>query len=98
MYAKEIGRNRVMKMLSKDDVMLVDMRTPVEFRDGTIDGAVNLPLRNFLNKVMSVPRTANLILFGNNVKNEDMNMAAKYAYELGFSNIYITDYMTLRED
>ena len=95
MYAKEIGRNRVMKLIEKG-AMLIDMRTPVEFRDGTVNGAINLPLRNMLNKIMAVPRNTTLVFFSNE-GDDDLNIASKYAIELGFSDVYISNYTTLRD-
>ena len=94
MYAKKIDRNRMIKLVDSG-ALLIDMRTPVEYRNGSVDGAVNLPLRNLLNKISPMNRDTKLILFSN--IESDVDVAVKYALELGFHNLFVSDYLTLRD-
>jgi rhodanese-related sulfurtransferase len=92
MYAKVIDRNEFYRLKDKKSTMVIDMRSPIEYRDGHIDEAVNLPLRNFLNTITPLNRDTKLILYADIMENEDLVAGVRYAAQLGFDSIYTTAY------
>jgi NADPH-dependent 2,4-dienoyl-CoA reductase/sulfur reductase-like enzyme/peroxiredoxin family protein/rhodanese-related sulfurtransferase/TusA-related sulfurtransferase len=47
----------------KDELFLLDVRTPAEFVTGTIPGAVNIPLADLRARICEIPRDKTVILF-----------------------------------
>lgn len=97
MYAKFASRKRV-EQLTERGAVLVDMRSPVEFRNGTVDGAVNLPLRNFLNTITGLDKKTKLIVFSEKQDDADITAGINYAMQLGFTTVYVSEYKTLIEE
>lgn len=93
---KLVNKNKTFELVNKG-AMLVDMRSPVDFRDGTIKGAVNLPLRNFVNKLASFNKKQKIVIFGRNITDEDLKIAFNYAERLGFVNVFVTEYRQLAD-
>jgi rhodanese-related sulfurtransferase len=83
--------------LVKKGAMVIDMRSPVAYRDGSIPGAVNLPLKPFLNKLIGIDKKKKIIIFGTNLDLNDLKTAYQYASKLGYENIFVADYNTLVE-
>ena len=95
MYDNYINGKRVLALVNKG-ATLVDMRTPVEFRDGSIVGSVNLPLRNFLNHLVGVTdKASTIIMFSTDKDDADVTSAVNYATQLGFSSIYTSTYSVI---
>jgi 3-mercaptopyruvate sulfurtransferase SseA len=91
-----ITKEKAKKLIDKGAIV-VDMRSPVSFRDGHIDGAVNLPLKKFTNLLMATPdRKKAFILYGVTTEDEDVVHGFKYSEQLGFTNVHVTDYTTIR--
>lgn len=91
---KKASKSTVERLVAKG-AMLVDMRSPIDFRDGTISGAVNLPLRNFLNKITGMDRKSKIIIFGASMEDPDVKHGFNYANQLGFTEVYISAYSQL---
>ena len=94
MFAKFADKNRVHKLMEKN-AKLIDMRSPVLFRNGSIEGAVNLPLKNFLNMISGLNKNTKLIIFGESTDDSDVQTGIRYAHQLGFSDIYVSEYKKL---
>lgn len=94
---KRIGKNKAVELV-KRGALLVDMRSPVAFRDGHVEGAVNLPLRNFVNRIMSMDKKTKIIIYSDAVSDDVLRQGNTYAENLGFSEIYIADYTSLTEE
>lgn len=93
---KQISKEKAKKLLDKGAI-LVDMRSPVSFRDGHIDGAINLQLKKFTNLLMATPdKKKNFIIYGTTTEDEDVTHGFKYSEQLGFANVYVADYQSLR--
>jgi rhodanese-related sulfurtransferase len=95
MYAKNIGKDRVEQLL-ENGALLVDMRSPVEFRNGSVDGAINLPLRNFLNKITGLDKKTKIIVFGAASDDSDVTTGINYAAQLGFNTLYVSEFNKLQ--
>lgn len=92
---EKINQKKLKKLLQKNNVLFVDMRSPIDFRDGHIEGSVNLPLRNFTNKLMGLPRNHIVIAYSTNFKDTDLVQGMNYAIQLGFEKLYIGEFGTL---
>jgi len=77
----KITKERAIKLVQKG-AKLVDVRSPVSYRDGTISGAVNLPFKNFLNYLLSVKPTDKVIIFSDRYVDSDLKDILKYADQL----------------
>ena len=91
---KRIGKNKALAMVQRG-AMLVDMRSPVAFRDGHVAGAVNLPLRNFVNRIMPLDKKTKIIIYSDAVTDADIKHGLNYATNLGFENVFVADFKTL---
>lgn len=95
---KKVNKKRALALVGKG-AMLVDMRSPVDFRDGSVPGAQNLPLKNFLNKIVGMNRKQKFVLFARDIEDADMKNAANYAEQLGFEELFVSEYKQLiKED
>lgn len=83
-------------MKKKKKVYLVDMRSPVSFRDGHVDGAINLPLRNFVNALIGLQRDTIIVAYGQYVNDSDLGVGLNYAQEMGFGELYYATYDELK--
>lgn len=87
MLAQKIGGTKARKIIEKDNAILIDVRDPVSYRDGTLPNAINVSLRN-ISSLAKFPKTTKIIFFSST--NEDDNLAASinYAVQLGFKSIF----------
>lgn len=93
-----LTKDKVKTMMETKKAMLVDMRSPVQFRDDPIPGAVNLPLRNLTNTLMlAKDKSKPVIIFGVRSDDTDVKMGVTYAENLSFDT-YVTDLRQLRPD
>lgn len=85
---KRITQAQASRELSKRaKTVLIDVRSPVAFRDGTLPHAVNVvPSKASL--LIKYPVTTKLILFGASDGDPDIGSVANYAFQLGFVEIY----------
>lgn len=51
------------KQVDRQTSILLDVRTPMEFGLGTIEGAINIPLDELRNRLAEIPRDKEVILF-----------------------------------
>jgi len=84
--AKRIGGKKAQQLVEKG-AMLIDVRDPVSFRDGSLPGAVNLSLRQ-LSSLIREPKTRKLIFFGEAESDDTLNAAVNYAYQFGFTEVF----------
>lgn len=91
---KRVNKEKAEKLV-KSGALLVDMRSPVAYRDGHIEGAVNLPLRNFANKIIGLDKSKKIIIYSDDVNDAELKQGVVYAQTLGFSDIFVSDYRTL---
>lgn len=93
---KTITKEKAKKLLDRG-ATLIDMRSPVAFRDGHIEGAVNLQLKKFTNLLMATAdKKKTYILYGVTTSDEDLVHGVKYATQLGFESVFVSDYTCLR--
>lgn len=78
-------------MDEKKDLVLVDTRTPEEFQEAHIKGAVSIPEKVFEEKLSLLPSDKNalVVLYCNGVKCGKSKKAAKKADAAGFTNLVL---------
>lgn len=93
---KKIDKKTFLKLVEKKNVLVADMRNPVNYRDGHITNSLNLPLKNFTNKIMGLGRNYHIIAYSTSFDDADMALGIRYAEQLGFTNLYVAEYNTLK--
>ena len=73
-------------MESEKDYIIVDVRTPEEFADGHIDGAINIPLDTISTSIPELPNKNQLIMIYCRSGNRS-NQAANKLDDLGYTNV-----------
>lgn len=86
MLAKNINKKRAQELLSKGAV-LIDVRDPVSFRDGSLPDAINVPLRS-VSSLRKYPLNTKIIFFGQTDNDKDLELAINYAWQMGFMNLF----------
>lgn len=74
------------KLLAKKNTIIVDMRSPVEYRDGHIPNAVNKNLRQLTTLFGASDKTVPVVIYGDS---ETTTAAVRYLTVYGFVNIYV---------
>jgi len=65
-------------------IMFVDVRTRMEYEDGHIPGAVNIPIQTLANRLDEVPKDKRLYVYcESGVRSTN---ASKYLVEVGYTN------------
>lgn len=94
---KKINKARMQQMLEKNpNAVIADMRSPVSFRDGHIAGALNLPLKNFTNKIMPMPKDTLIIAYSTSFDDVDLVQGINYAEQLGFTKLHAAEYNNIK--
>ena len=76
------------KVLVSRGALLFDTRDPVDFRNGTIAGAVNLHLRQ-VPALTKYPRNTDMVFFGSAPDDDTLKTVVNYVIQYGFTNVYI---------
>lgn len=95
MLIKNVKR---LKAILKKGPTIVDIRSPVDFKNSNVPNSVNLPLRNFTSKLMGLKsKPATIIAYANTDSDDDLRMAEVYAEQLGVhALLFTTDMNTLQ--
>ena len=86
MIGQKVAGKKAKSLIDKGAV-LVDVRSPVAYRDGTLPGAINLSLRQ-LSQLNSKPKTTPIILFGESDDDPTLKSAINYVNLYGFDKVY----------
>lgn len=70
------------RLKKKDDLLLIDNRSPEEFSDWHIPGALNFPLENIPNSLSQIPKDKDLVIICN--RGHTSEVATEYLVEEGF--------------
>lgn len=89
MYGLRVNGTKAGKLVASGAI-LIDARSAVDFRDGTIRGAINLPLRR-ISEMMRHDRRTKFVVFGTDPNDENALQTAKYLGLYGFTDVYILD-------
>ncbi len=90
-----------LKKINKEKTILVDVRHPYEFKRGTIEGAINIPVDNLRNRINEIPKDKNVIIFCK--QGLRGYIAYKILKQKGFKNIknlsggYLTYFPTIQK-
>lgn len=86
MIGQKVNGKKAKTLVDKGAV-LVDVRNPVAYRDGTLPGAINLSLRQ-LSQLSSKPKTTPIVLFGDSDDDPTLKSAINYVNLYGFDKVY----------
>lgn len=75
------------RKLADKGAIIVDVRDPVSFRDGTVPGAINLSLRQ-LSHLQKHPKTTPIVIFGESATDSTLLSAINYLTLYGFSKVF----------
>lgn len=81
-----IDKAKAQKLISKG-ALLVDVRNPVAYRDGSIAGAINVPLRR-ISELQKYPKVTCVILFSDENDDGTLSSAMNYVRQFGFDRVY----------
>lgn len=100
MHSKRMTKERLASMRTRKEVLVADVRTPEHFRDGSINGSVNLfPTRNFVNRLQTIQNKNQPIVIVSDILNDEESRASQmYAERMGFSNIFTAEFKSLKDD
>lgn len=76
------------KQLADKGAILIDVRDPVSFRDGTIPGATNMSLRQ-LPVVAKHPKATPIVVIGKEEDPATINAAVNYLTNFGFGKVCV---------
>ena len=93
---KKITKAKLQELKNKKDIVVFDMRDAVSYRDGHIDGAINAPLRNFINYIMPMQRASIIVCYSDTLNDSDITAGLNYATEMGFTNLRVATYQELK--
>ena len=92
MFARRINDRSFVKSLVEDNgYAVIDTRSPVEYRDGTLFDAPNAPLRNFLGEFMKAAKEhKKVILLGSEADDDAFKACIRYAEQSAPPNTRIS--------
>lgn len=90
---KKINKKKLNELLEKG-ATLIDMRSPVSFRDGSLAGSKNLPLRNFINHLQKHDKKVPIALIVESFEDEesDIKLVGNYADQVQFDKLFVIEY------
>jgi rhodanese-related sulfurtransferase len=53
------------ELLKKTNIQLIDIREPYEHKEGYIEGSINIPMGNFLEKIDELDKSKEIIIYCN---------------------------------
>lgn len=65
---------------------LIDVRSPVEFNQGALDGAINMPIENFQHHQSDIDETKPVLLYCRTGARSEM--VKNYLQQLGFGQVH----------
>lgn len=85
MYSSTKITGKKAKKLVEKGAILLDTRSPVAFRDGTLPGAVNISTRQ-ISMLSKYPKTTKLVFFGDD--QQSVSTMLNYAFNMGFTDAF----------
>ncbi|MDX1902781.1 MAG: rhodanese-like domain-containing protein [Thermonemataceae bacterium] len=79
------GKNEALINAIKEGAFLVDVRTPAEFKSGSVKGAVNVPLDSIKNQLNQFKNKKNIVVFCRSGMRS--SQAKSILEQNGFSNV-----------
>jgi rhodanese-related sulfurtransferase len=77
---------RQVQGLDRAKTFIIDVRTPGEYKAGTIDGAVNIPVDELRGRIGSIPRDRSIVVFC--AVGQRAHVAARILRQSGFDEVY----------
>lgn len=89
---KHISPQRLTTLLTKKpNTVVVDIRTPVQYRDWNYPNSINAATMTVLSSVQRYPKNTPIVLYGETPKESTLLLSANYLEQMGFVEVYHTD-------
>jgi len=85
MYTSTHITGKKARQLVDKGALLIDVRTPVLFRDGTLPGAINISARQ-VSELLKYPKNKKMVFFGDD--NTATDVIVNYVTGLGFTDVF----------
>ncbi|MBT3348020.1 MAG: rhodanese-like domain-containing protein [Thiotrichales bacterium] len=86
MFTDTINCDEAKRLINEENGILVDVRSPMEFAQGALPDALNVPLQSIQSAQETLERDRPLILYC--VSGARTKMAKNYLESVGFENIH----------
>lgn len=93
---KRLNKTKLDSFMKKG-ASIIDIRSPVDFRDGNIKNSKNIPAKQFIKAFVSLDKTKSILLVVNDMPDTDIDMIDKYAHMLGHDKLWVGTYRDLRD-
>lgn len=90
-----LAKLEALKNKNVGNILIADLRSPVLFAARKVKDSVNLPLKNFINRIMGLPKNTVIVIFSTNINDQDLVSAYNYAVQLGFEKVYGAEFLDL---
>ena len=91
-WDRSMGKNDItleeMEQMITQGAVIVDIRSPQEYREGHINGAINIPeyeIRRYANKIIQNKNQAIIVYCGTGIRSKN---ALKILQRMGYTNVY----------
>ena len=78
-------------LTKKPNAVVVDLRSPVQFRDWNYPRSINAATMTVLSTMQRYPKTTPIVLYGESSKDTTLNISANYLEQMGYTEIYSTE-------
>lgn len=82
-----ITRSELDNILNNEDIALIDVRSPLEFKENSITNAVNIPLYE-LKRISNIVKEKNKKIVLYCASGQRSKKAAEKLLKLGYTNVY----------
>lgn len=89
LFAKTINAKDFRNLIATDSVLIMDVRTPEEFKEGHIFGAINIDWKNqdeFISKITTLAKDNTILVYCRS--GHRSGLATQYLKEQGFEKLY----------
>lgn len=73
---------------NKEDIILLDVRTPGEYNRGKIEGSINVPVDNISNNIATIIPDKNKTLYVYCLSGARSDMTAELLKQLGYKHVF----------
>jgi len=84
-----ISYEEAIELYDKGQAVIIDVRTQEEYEQGHVQGAVNIPVNEILEKINNVEKDKNKVIIVYCKTGKRSRIAKKLLEEEGYTNMYI---------
>lgn len=84
-----ISYEEAVELYDKGQAIIIDVRTPEEFSQSHVQGAINIPVNEIVERIKDVEKNKNKVIIVYCKTGKRSKIAKKLLEEEGYNNIYI---------